>query len=137
MTGKSSEGKRKRSRSPVNGLGEEEPRRQCLRERLQETSERAEETPLPDLTNEDRISAAKSALREHMGIGGEERHRPRAVVLFFVELTPYSSRRGATCRHTTCDDLIEQGAYRIAVHPGMNNVYQSPGKTRSVRAWLG
>ncbi|OCK84359.1 hypothetical protein K432DRAFT_320527 [Lepidopterella palustris CBS 459.81] len=123
MDGENSKGKRKRSRfpAPLDELDEE--RRERSRQRYQDLMKHYEDHPLPKLTDEDRIDLAKSALRNHIGIGGE-RH-PRIAVLFFIELTPHSASRGAACQHVTCDDRIEEDSYRIAVHPGMN-VYQSP-----------
>lgn len=108
---------RKRSRSPDTEADEAGIARcrQRVRERL-------------EYTDEDSISFAKSLLRTHMGIG--ERRPPSIAVLFFVEIAPPSSQRGAACQFVTCDKKIEEGDYRIAVHPGMHNVYQSPGKTR-------
>jgi hypothetical protein len=127
MTGENSKGKRKRSRFQAAFDELDEEGRERYRQRHRDDMERFfEEYPLPELTDEDRIDQAKSALRNHIGIG-EERH-PRNAVLFFIELAPYSTSRGAACQHITCDDRIEEDSYRIAVHPGGNNVYQSPGR---------
>jgi hypothetical protein len=117
---------RKRSRflDPEADEAEIERRRQ----RVLDDLKYFEENPLPKLTDEDLISSAKSDLRTHMGIG--EERPPTIEVLFFVEVAPYSSRRGAACQFVTCDKRIKEDDYRIAVHPGMNNVYKSPGKTR-------
>ena len=130
MTGEKSKGKRKRSRTvdSWDGLNEEEKerKRQDIEKEYGSPSPEMPDKEPPEMTDEDRISLAKSALRNHIGIG-EECH-PRTVVLFFIELAPNSARRGAACQHINCTDRIEEGSYRIAVHPGMNNVYQNPGK---------
>lgn len=117
---------RKRSRSPDPEADEAEIER--LRQRAQDRRKYYQENPLPKLTDEDLISNAKSRLRTHMGIG--EERPPRIAVLFFIEMAPSSPQRGAACQFVTCDERIEEGDYRIAVHPGMNNVYKNPGKTR-------
>jgi hypothetical protein len=75
-----------------------------------------EENPSPSPTDEDR-------LREHIGIG--EERSPNIKVLFFIEVAPPSSRRGAACQFGTCNKRIAEGYYRIAVQPGMNNYYGS------------
>ncbi|KAI1841204.1 hypothetical protein JX266_012593 [Neoarthrinium moseri] len=67
----------------------------------------------------------------------------RASALFFVELAPPSTARGARCQFVDCDKRIKEGDYRTAVVPGMNNVYQSPGadgpetKRPAQQSWFG
>jgi hypothetical protein len=133
MSEETSKGKRKLSsvEDAFNGPDEKanERRRQRDREFLQRAQERLKElgkiTP-PKLTDKDLISTSKSALRDHIGIGDD---RPSGTpVLFFIEIGPGSSQRGAACQHVTCKERIKEGSYRIAVSPGMDNWYKNPGK---------
>jgi hypothetical protein len=125
MTGEKSKGKRKRSKfmEVLEGLTEEEreSKRQDMKKKYEMAAKKERE-----MTDEDRISRAKSILRSHIGIGDEG--QPRTAVLFFIELAP-NSNRGAACQHITCTDRIEEGSYRIAMQPGRYNMYRNPGKT--------
>lgn len=88
-----------------------------------------------EITDEDRANRAyhaKSALREHIGVE-EDRHAAATPVLFFIELSPYSSGRGASCQHPACDEKIKEDSYRVAVHPGMNNYYGSAGMAMIIK----
>jgi hypothetical protein len=81
-----------------------------------------------EITDEDLVNDAKSALRSHIGVGVGR--GPGAIPIgFYLELSPYSSRRGASCQHPTCEERIQEGRYRFAVYPGMNNYYGRAGMT--------
>lgn len=123
MAEENSRGKRKRSRL-LDSLEEEGATERC-RQRQRDLLKHFDENPPLEQTDEDRIRSAKSALRNH--IGADMEHHLETTVLFFIEVSPNSSQRGAACQHVTCKDRIKEGSYRIAVHPGMNNVYKSPG----------
>lgn len=121
--------------SPQEPYDETEPeqRRQRAFERVQELEEQREEDCHRasveehlerETTDEDIDKWAKSALRSHVGIGRDR--PPQKAVLFFVETAP-PSNRGAACQLPSCKDKIKEGAYRIAVHPGMNNYYGNAG----------
>jgi hypothetical protein len=125
MSGEKPRGIRKRSR--YNRLDKQE--KEHLLQQILKDMKHAAENPPPEPTDEDRVRSAKSALRKHIG-ADEERHSG-PTVLFFIEISPYSSRRGAACNHVTCEERIKEDSYRIAVHPGMNNVYKGPGKRHS------
>lgn len=122
MTEENSNGKRKRSRSQdIAGSDEAE---RCIQRSFDFFKHYSEPT------DEERISISKSALRDHIGASpAEEERRSGNGVLFFIEIGPASSRRGAACQHATCKNRIKEGSYRIAVFPGMNNVYQSAGRS--------
>ncbi|KAI0867786.1 hypothetical protein GGS24DRAFT_259681 [Hypoxylon argillaceum] len=72
--------------------------------------------PLEELSEDYIIEATRSRLRKH----SEEQ-----TALFFLELTPPSSARGAGCRFPYCEERIREDDYRIAVFPGMKNYYGS------------
>ncbi|KAI1866356.1 uncharacterized protein JN550_007744 [Neoarthrinium moseri] len=90
-----------------------------VRKRMWKELDDDADVPNLDYTEQDPIQRSRSRVREHM---------ERASALFFVELAPPSTARGARCQFVDCDKRIKEGDYRIAVVPGMNNVYQSPGK---------
>jgi hypothetical protein len=64
-------------------------------------------------TDEDRVRSGKYALRKDV-------ETSITTVLFFIEIGPRSSRRGAKCQHVICRDCIDQSTYRVAIRPGMN-----------------
>ncbi|KAK5634166.1 hypothetical protein RRF57_009880 [Xylaria bambusicola] len=72
-----------------------------------------------EVSKQDRIGNSRARLRDQA---------ERQSALFFVELTPRSSQMGATCQFLDCSDKIQEGDYRIAVHPGMNNWYGNAGE---------
>ena len=124
MAGENSKGKRKRLRSP-------DTQRRIVRE-LRDRIRHYEENPIPEPTDEERIRNLKSYLRDHIGASSTEKARRSATeALFFIEISPKSSRMGATCQHVTCTDRIKEGSYRIAVSPGMNTVFRNAGKVYS------
>ena len=131
MSGESSTRKRGRSTFLDNFEELDEEAKERYRQKARDQVKYFLENPLPKQTDEDRIRSAKSALRDHISVAKEQ--RSRTAVLFFIEIGPESSQRGATCQHVTCEDRIKEGSYRIAVHPGMNNVYKSPGR-RCIRS---
>ena len=133
MSQETSKAKRKLSSLEDAFDGPDEKANQRRRQRAREFMQRAqdrlkefEKNPPPKLTDEDLISSSKSDLRDHIGIGDDP---PSGTpVLFFIEIGPDSSKRGAACQHVNCEELIEEGSYRIAVSPGMNNWYKNPGE---------
>lgn len=85
---------------------------------------------LKSYTDEDRINNSKSSLRRHIGYASDGKGcQSRNSVLFFIELSPHSSQRGAACQLITCNDRIEEGSYRFAVYPGMRNAHKNAGRT--------
>ncbi|KAI1851806.1 hypothetical protein JX265_013163 [Neoarthrinium moseri] len=89
-----------------------------VRKRMWKELDDDADVPNLEYTEQNPIQRSRSRVREHM---------ERASALFFVELAPSSTARGARCQFVDCDKRIKEGDYRIAVVPGMNNVYQSPG----------
>lgn len=92
-----------------------------------QTQHKSEELQTQAL-KEKEIDGAILALRHHIGMRVDKTEpTPSKAVLFFIELSPYSSR-GSKCKHTTHTKLIEsaespsenkEGPYRVAVQPGI------------------
>jgi hypothetical protein len=62
-------------------------------------------------------------LRRHLGLeetpDEPKLSPPDQVALFFIEITPGSSR-GAKCKLPSCSKNIRRREYRVALNPGMN-----------------
>lgn len=110
----------------MDRLGKQE--KEHYRQHLLDDMKHATENPPLEPTDEDRICSAKSALRQY--IDADQEHHSGPAVFFFVEISPRLFR-GAACHHVTCEERIKEDSYRIAVHPGMYNVYKSPGRRHS------
>jgi hypothetical protein len=68
----------------------------------------------------------KLNLRMHIGLGKNPGDPPSLLPpeiqpLFFIELAPDSTRRGAKCRLYTCGKNIYPGELRVALNPGMSS----------------
>lgn len=88
------------------------------KERIYKETQDSAQDPLPEMPDEQRVSALRSHLRNHIGAGKED-HTENDVI-FFIELCPHSSKRAAACQHCTCKESIDEESYRVAVYPGMN-----------------
>ena len=82
-------------------------------------------------TSDQRIIEAETKyLRLHLGLGERpgmpvSSTPPAIQPLFFIELTPPSSRNGAACKLPTCSDRIKPGDYRLVLTPGMSSAHWS------------
>lgn len=73
----------------------------------------------------DAINDHAGYLRRHLGLPESPGIPPPEqftgpAPLFFIEVAPDSSRRGANCKLPGCSDLIRPGAYRLALNPSMD-----------------
>lgn len=76
---------------------------QSARKRFQEALKKSIiDMPLEEPSEEEMIEAARSSLQEHS---------ERRTALFFSELTPSSSARGAGCRLFNCGEKIYEDDY--------------------------
>lgn len=77
------------------------------------------ERMLSGIPNSDDLECARNNLDGHI---------QETSAMFFLELTPSSIARGATCRLSNCDRKIHVHTYRVAVYPGMFSVHKSSGE---------
>ncbi|KAI0157408.1 hypothetical protein GGR57DRAFT_461805 [Xylariaceae sp. FL1272] len=85
-------------------------------ERIRKRTREFLETPTEEI-EERLLSSTRAELLKHL---------EQENAMIFLEMTPHSSRGGASCQHMRCEDKIHQRDYRIAVSPGMNNWHGSP-----------